>query len=194
VQGLDEYLAALASEAPAPGGGSAAMVVAAAGCSLVAMVARICAASRRYETVRELAVRLVAEADALRGRLLELRFKDEAAYGAVVASRGDSGTMQLALRGAAAVPLEGARASLRLAQLTCDALDLHNANLISDVGCAAEFAYAALTACAYNVRINHKFLKNDESLPEQASELAALESQGTERLHAVREAVRIAFL
>jgi len=186
---LNEYLTKLASEAPAPGGGSAALVVGAAGCSLVAMVARICAGSKKYEAVHDLAHRLVSRSDDLRVKMLQLRNQDEAAFEAVVAARGDKEAMQRALFDAAAVPLEGARSALAALQLSADALHLNNANLVSDVGCAAEFAYTALIACGYNVRINHKFMKDESAIASQRVTLDDCERRGASLLSQIRSAV-----
>jgi formiminotetrahydrofolate cyclodeaminase len=189
VEALSEYLTKLASESPAPGGGSAAMVVAAAGCSLVAMVARICAASQKYQAKRHLADRLRLRADELREQFLQRKTDDERAYAAVVAARGDKSAMQRALHDAAAVPLDGARAALEVLELSANALELGNVNLLSDLGCAAEFAYAALLACAYNVRINHKFMKDAETISWQSAELAELEREALPLLASVRNAL-----
>jgi methenyltetrahydrofolate cyclohydrolase len=190
MESLSEYLTKLASEAPVPGGGSAAMVVGAEGCALVAMVARICAASPKYESVHGIAERLVAQADALRAQMLEYKALDEAAYDAVVAARGDKEAMQRALLHAAEVPLHGAQAALHALRLAGDALALRNANLISDVGCAAEFAHAAATACGYNVRINHKFMKNAETIAAQRAQLDRIERESDALLSGIRKALR----
>ena len=165
------------------------MVVGAAGCSLIAMVARICVASKKYEAVHDLARRLIGRADALRARLLELREADEAAFEAVVAARGDKEALQRALAGAAIPPLTGAHAALEALRLSSEALELRNANLVSDAACAAEFAYAALVACAYNVRINHKFMKDEAAIQAQSAQLQECERGGARVLHDVREAV-----
>jgi formiminotetrahydrofolate cyclodeaminase len=190
VETLSGYLTKLASDAPAPGGGSAAMVVGAAGCALVAMAARICARSKKCEAVHPLAVRLAAQADALRERMAQLREQDETAFEAVVAARGDKTAMQTALLGAAAAPLNGALAALEALGLAQDALQLGNANLVSDVGCAGEFAYAALTACAYNVRINHKFMHDAAAAAQQRAQLTQLERQAQAALERIRAGVR----
>jgi formiminotetrahydrofolate cyclodeaminase len=193
VDSLNDYLTKLASEAPIPGGGSAAMLVGAAACSLCAMVARICAESKKYVDVRPTALRLAAQADALRDRMALLRAQDEAAFEAVVAARGDKEAMQAALRGAAQAPLEGAGAAFEALQLAGEAFDLRNANLVSDAGCAAEFAYAALLACAYNVRINHKFMKDADLVQTQAAELDRLENEGAALLSALRRGLQVSF-
>lgn len=187
---LNEYLTNLASQAPAPGGGSAAMVVGAAGCALVAMVARICASSPKYAPVLPLAQRLIERADALREQMLERKARDEAAFDAVMAARGDKEAMQRALFNAAAVPLEGAQAALETLRLAAESLELRNANLMSDVGCAAEFAYAALASCAYNVRINHKFMKDPGAIAAQREALEDCERTGAALLAEIRGALR----
>lgn len=189
MEALNEYLTKLASEAPVPGGGSAAMVAGAQGCALVAMVARICAGSPKYTAVRSIAERLIAEADALRDRMLQCKASDEAAYDAVVAARGDKDAMQRALRHAADVPLHGAEAALNCLRLAAEALELRNANLVSDVGCAAEFAHAALMACAYNVEINHKFMKDRITIDAQRERLHRLQREANALLPAIRRAV-----
>lgn len=169
------------------------MVVGATGCSLVAMVARICASSKKYEPVHALARRLIAQADELREHMLELRERDEAAYLTVVAARGDKEAMQRALFDAAAAPLAGAKAAVVGLRLSSDALELNNANLVSDVGCAAEFAYAALLGCAYNVRINHKFLKDESAIQAHRAALDQLESDANTLLAHVRAGVNRSF-
>lgn len=189
VEALNDYLTKLASASPAPGGGSAAMAVGAAGAALVAMVARICAGSQKYAEKRQLAEGLIEQADALREALLGGKAEDERAYEGVVAARGDKQAMQTALEHAAAVPLEGARDALEVIRLASDALELGNANLVSDLGCAAEFGHAALLACAYNVRINHKFMKNADLINVQQAELHELEKAAHPLLHAVRSAL-----
>jgi len=192
VDSLNDYLTKLASQAPVPGGGSAALVVGAVGCSLVAMVARICASNKKYESVRALAERLIISADDLRSLMLQLREQDEAAFEAVVAARGDKEVMQRALFNAAATPLEGARAALAALRLAVDALELNNANLVSDVGCAAEFAHAALLACGYNVRINHKFMKDEKAISSQRAQLEKYELNASTLLSTLRTAVNAA--
>jgi formiminotetrahydrofolate cyclodeaminase len=189
VETLNGYLTNLGSASPAPGGGSAAMVVAATGCSLVSMVARICAESAKYASKQDLASNLSARADELREAFLHRKEQDERAYDAVVAARGDKTAMEHALHGAAAVPFEGAKSALEVLRLCVDALELGNANLVSDIGCAAEFAYAAMLACAYNVRINHKFMKDTPAIDSQRIALADFQTEAQFLLAKVRSAL-----
>jgi methenyltetrahydrofolate cyclohydrolase len=197
---LADYLDALASSAPTPGGGSAACAVGAAGAALVAMVSRITLENAKLESKHEVARSLVAESDTLRSALLVARRADEAAYAAVVAAMGmpkispeekavRTAALQASLRGAAAEPLRCAVLSLATLGLAQRALALENANLVSDLGCAAEFAAAALAAAALNVRVNHAFIRDADYVRAQEAELRRLEREAQPVLENVRLAV-----
>jgi formiminotetrahydrofolate cyclodeaminase len=200
---MEGYLGRLASAAPTPGGGSAAALVAAMGAALVAMVARITLQSDRLADKHARARLLAEQADVLCSELAEARIADEAAYRAVVdamaLSRADdadrarrAAAIQCALVGAAEAPLKTAQLANGVLALVEHALDLQNRNLVSDAGCAAEFAAAALAAAALNVRVNHHYLKDPAVVRDQGTTLAALERDGHARLEAVRARVRAA--
>ena len=195
---IDAYLDELASAAPTPGGGSAAALVAAAGAALVAMVARITRDSPKHAARHAHAERLIREADECRAELLAARAEDERAYALVVAATAlprasaeekerRTAALQAALEDAAAAPLRAAALALDVLGLADDALALENANLISDLGCAAEFGAAALAAAAYNVRINHHYMKNRPLALAQEHSLADYETQCAALLARVRE-------
>lgn len=183
---LERYLDDLASGAPTPGGGSAATVVAACAAALVAMVARITRNNVSFAAKASEADSVIAAADTLRAQLLSARGEDEAAYGRVVAAlalpKATDGEraarareLQDALGGAAAAPLHVAGLAVAILELNAAAAALGNAQLASDVTCAAAFARAALAASAANVRINHAYLRDRELVRTQEHELAALE-------------------
>jgi formiminotetrahydrofolate cyclodeaminase len=193
---LEDYLAALASDAPAPGGGSAATIVAASGAALVAMVARICAANPRYAADAGLSAELAVSADAVREQLLAARARDEAAFEAVVAAQAlpktderRGGLLESALAHAAEEPLHGAALALEVLRLADRALAIPNRNLASDLGCAAEFGAAALHASAFNVRVNHRFMRDPETIAAQAERLSELEREAAVLLQGVRDGV-----
>jgi formiminotetrahydrofolate cyclodeaminase len=200
VDTIDAYLEALASARPTPGGGSAATIVAAAGAALVAMVARLTAANEKYRAKRSEAERLVAKADTRRRELLEARTADENAYANVVAAQAlgratpeeksrRTALVQTALAEAAAAPLVSAKLALAVLQLASEATLLENEHLASDVGCAAEFAAAAIAAAAYNVRVNHRYMRDAEVVARQTAELESIEVTGKQLLAAVRAAL-----
>jgi len=201
VDGLEGYLDRLASAEPTPGGGSAAAVVAAAGAALVAMVARITLGSARLAERHPAAEVIAEQADALRAELLGTRLADESAYGEVVAAmalpkgsdeekHARTNALQRALALAAAEPLRIAELAGDAVALAEQALGLHNRNLVSDVGCAAEFAAAGLAAAALNVRINHRYLKDATVVADQGATLTTLERDTAARLERLRECVQ----
>jgi formiminotetrahydrofolate cyclodeaminase len=194
VETLDDYLRRLASRDPVPGGGSAAALVAAIAAALVAMVGRIAS-----EPVAD----VVAEADRLREDLAAARLRDEAAFAAVIAAQAlpkdDEAQVEArrraldaALQGAAEEPLRVAGLALRALQLAQRLSEAKTKALASDVGCAAEFAHAALAGCAYNVRVNHKYMRDTEVIACQAEMLASYETEGANILELVRAAVSAA--
>jgi formiminotetrahydrofolate cyclodeaminase len=191
VETLDEYLRRLASSDAVPGGGSAAALVGALGAALVAMVGRIMA---------EPIDGPVSQADRLRDELSAARLRDEAAFRAVVAAQalpkaGDAeraarrDAIEAALQRAAQEPLHASALALEVLKLTLQLVEARTGALASDVGCAAECAYAALTACAYNVRINHRYMHDAGVIANQASKLDSDQSEAALIVERVRDAV-----
>jgi len=183
---IDAYLTQLASADPTPGGGSAACLVGAMGAALCAMVARISADAPRLAAMREDALRVVAESDELRARFLTAQADDEAAYGAVVnasalpktePSEAEARTraIQAALAGAADAPLRAAALAAEGFALAARAAELGNKHLASDVECALHFYRAALAGSHANVRINHRFLRDEALVSKQEARMIAID-------------------
>jgi len=200
---FDDYLNRLASAAPTPGGGSAAAICGAMGAALVGMVARITRESPKKSERHDLADELIAAADVLRARFGEARTLDESAYAAVVTAmalprESDEETivrtarLQDALAQAAAAPLAAVHLAAELLALAERALDLENANLASDLGCAASFAMAALDASALNVRVNHKYMKNAALVAQHTRVLVDCEHDAPQTLARIRARVAAA--
>ena len=158
----------LASDAPVPGGGSAAAYAAALGAGLAAMVARIATKKAPDDTtLRD----YIAEMDNLRGDFLRLVDDDSAAYARVAEAmklpkatdeekkaRGER--VQTALLAASRVPLEVAKTSRRLLDACERGLATAPAAAVSDIGVGALMAEAALRGASMNVMINLASLKD----------------------------------
>lgn len=161
------------------------------------MVARVTRANIRYAEKSSLTDELITQADTLRTRALVARERDEAAYARVVETTrlpkttpeekaARTTAVQAALAGAAEAPLEAAELAKLVAVLAVRALELENAHLASDLGCAAEFAAAALAACAYNVRVNHKYMKEAATIERGELALARYEAEVASLVKRVR--------
>lgn len=159
---VEAFLQALASDAPAPGGGSASALAGAMGAALCAMVARLTVDRERYRASWESMETLREEADTLCKRFLQLVDLDAHAYDKVIEARRipkdrakeRNEAIQSALKEAASVPLEILRNLKRLAGLAESALKEGNPNCLSDVGVSAALVRAAARGAAYNVKIN----------------------------------------
>lgn len=163
------FAEALASKAPVPGGGGASALVGALGAALCSMVANYTIAKKNYAAVEEDVKSILAEADALRAKLLALVDADAAAFEplsrAYAIPKDDpnrKAVMEQCLRTAAAPPLE-------LLRLCCQAIDLHRELLekgsvimLSDVGAGVIFCWSALYGAALNVKVNTKLMSDRE--------------------------------
>jgi len=84
---LIDFTEALASDAPAPGGGSASAAAGAAGAALLAMVVRLTVGKEKYKAVWDELTPLSDRLEEARKRLLELVDEDTDAYDGIVAAR-----------------------------------------------------------------------------------------------------------
>lgn len=182
---VTNYLDDLASNQPAPGGGSAAALAGALGAALGSMVANFTVGKEKFAAVEEQAQAALAECEQLRAALTDLVQADVEAYGRYTAAAGlprsteaekahRAQVIQQAIMAAAAVPMEVCRKCYAVLEVSQQLLKIGNPNLVSDVGCAAELAYAALRAALLNVEVNHAFIRNDAYIAAQKEELAAL--------------------
>ena len=158
----------LASDAPVPGGGSAAAYAAVLGAALAAMVARIATKKSPDDTaLRD----YIAEVENLRGDFLRLVDDDSAAFARVAEAmklpkatdedkKARADRMQTALLAASRVPLEVAKTSRRLLDACERGLAKAPSAAVSDLGVGALMAEAALRGAAMNVMINLASLKD----------------------------------
>jgi len=153
VRGL---LEAIASPGPEGGGGAAAALTAATAAALVAMVGGVAARHAPSEAgLRE----IVADAEALRQRLVVLIERDVQAFRRVLeAARRRDETRAPALRDALVeateVPLELAAASARILERCLVLLPAARASTLADLGVAGALAAAALEGAALTARAN----------------------------------------
>ena len=160
-----EFLQAIASSDPVPGGGSVSAYAGALSSALIRMVAGLTIGRKKYASVESEMAVVAANAEHLAESLSKLVERDADAYAAVsaafklpkdpadaVAARKDAITK--ALLGAAEVPLETARLCAQAAELAASVAVKGNSNAITDAGVAALLASAGCRGAAYNVRIN----------------------------------------
>jgi len=164
-QRLGDFLEALASEQPVPGGGAAAAVSAALAASLTAMVVRLSLDRPKYADFSDLHAEALAASDAARARFMELADDDATAYAAYRAARSlpresdaekeaRAAATRAAARIATKVPLELVRACHAQVELVDRVAGRSNLNVASDLEVAALLLDSAARAAAANVRVN----------------------------------------
>jgi formiminotetrahydrofolate cyclodeaminase len=146
---LGRFLDLVASEDPAPAGGSVVAVVVALAAGLSAM------ASRLSTDHLPDAPRLAELADSLRSGTAPLARADAMAYGRVLAARrAREGSARDALSRAADVPLAVAEAGAEVAEISARLARDGNPNLQGDAIAAALLAEAGVRAAARLAKIN----------------------------------------
>lgn len=203
-QTLQEFLGALASEAPTPGGGTAAAVAGAMGAALAGMVATLTLSREKYAQAHD-AVRPIAEAaTAARTELLVLARRDAEAYDAVVAARrlpreseeqktSRARAVAAATRQAAEIPMETARLAVRLLESLPELVEKGNPNAASDAGAAALLLEAATEAALLNVSINLSGAEDPDFVSRMQKETADLQVDAQRLRSHVLAAVRKRF-
>jgi formiminotetrahydrofolate cyclodeaminase len=181
---LGDFLDRVASDRPAPGGGSVAAIAVALAAGLAGMAARL--STGQLADAPELADR----ADASRHRVAPLARADAESYGRVLDAYRETDPetrtprVRDALSGAADVPLAIAEAGSEVAGIAARLVEEGNPNLEGDAMAAVLLAGAAVRATAALAEINLSTANVDDDRLGRANELvemtAAIVRQVTE--------------
>lgn len=180
-----EFLDALASVRPTPGGGGAAAMMGAMGAALVSMVCNLTIGKKGFDAVEAEMRGLLAASESLRARLTAMVAEDAAAFDGLMAAyrlpkdtdeqrAARSASIQAGLQGATLAPLACARAAAEGVRLAARAVEPGNPNVISDVGVGVLASMAALRSAALNVHINAPQIKDRAFTDRCLTELAGL--------------------
>lgn len=160
-----EFVEALASKAPTPGGGGASAYAGALASALASMVGNLTVGKKKYADVEERMRAELVELDDTRAHLLSLIDEDARAFEPLAAAYGmpkdtdaeraaQNAALQKALVGACEVPLEIMACCLQVIE-SCVFVARHGSVLaLSDAGAGAVLAKAALMAASLNVDNN----------------------------------------
>lgn len=192
------FTAALASDAPAPGGGSASAASGAAGAALVGMVARLTIGKEKYRDSWEEMEGVASHADEISKRLLELVDEDTRAFERIVAARKlpKESPEQKAVRQkaiddatflATTVPMQTAGFAVKALAFAPAVAEKGNPNAASDLYVAALLLDAAVQGALANVRINLSGLGDEEIATGFRQDAEDLERKSAEALSKVRD-------
>ena len=180
-----DFLTALASSAPTPGGGGGAAMAGALAAALASMVANLTIGKEKFAAQECEVKALLQEAEQVRQDLLALVEDDAAVFNSFMAcyklpkttdaeKAARTAAIRKAAKQAAEVPLAIAKASYKVLQLAHRLVIIGNPGVITDGACSALLARAALRCAEYNVRINLGLTKDEAYNEQVAAELNKL--------------------
>ena len=166
----------LASDAPAPGGGSTAALEGALGAALTAMVCGLTTVGKsreKYAEYQEFVLASQKKALDLKARFMDVMDRDTEAFNVVSAAFGmpkatdeekaaRSAAIQKGLEGCTRTPFEMMELAAETLELTAELLGKTNDSAASDLGVSALSMRAAIQGAWLNVLINIGSLKNKE--------------------------------
>lgn len=190
---IEEYLQALSSKAPVPGGGGTSALGGALGIALAGMVESLTMGKKRYAQYEEDIRRLHTQSQSLQeefrafiGRDAEAFEPLSRAYRMPKETREQREEREQAVESAvveaARVPMEIARKAADSIQVLEELLEKGSVLALSDTGAAAAFLRASLSGAVLNVYINTKQMKDREMAQEMNREAMRLQEEGCKRL------------
>ncbi len=191
-----DFATELAAKKSVPGGGGAAAYVGALGAALCSMAGVFTAGKEKFASVEADMQRMLAEAETIRARLVDLMDEDAAAFAPLAQAYGipkedpmRAETLEVCTKAALVCPLE-------MVRLVCNTIDLLEEMaakcsrlIVSDAGCGASLCRAALEAAAMNVFINTKTLQDRAYAEEVEGEVDALLNKYIPKAEAISASV-----
>ena len=173
---VTQFCDVLASDAPAPGGGSTAALEGALGAALTAMVCGLTTVGKsreKYAEYQEFVLASQKKALDLKARFMDVMDRDTEAFNVVSAAFGmpkatdeekaaRSAAIQKGLEGCTRTPFEMMELAAETLELTAELLGKTNDSAASDLGVSALSMRAAIPGAWLNVLINIGSLKNKE--------------------------------
>lgn len=179
------YLGELASDKPAPGGGSASGMVGAMGAALVAMVAGLTIGKKGYEEVQDRMKEIKRRAGEAVWQLYNQADRDTRAYenlskslslpkATPVEKEERTKRIQEMLKEATQVPYATGLLAASLLDYLPLLVERGNKNAISDVYCAAMFITSSISGSMQNVKINLGLIKDPDFVEEYGKKMKEL--------------------
>jgi len=188
---VTDFADELASDSPAPGGGSVAALAGSLGAALVNMVGVLTHDKKGYEAATIEVESLSLAARSLKENLLKLVDEDTESFNQVMSamrlpkktdeqkSVRDLAILQ-ATKVSASVPLRVMEACLKVVKLSARMAIIGNQNSLSDAGVGILMARAGLEGAAMNVLINLQGLGDPSFVTDMQEKVAALRSEMTQ--------------
>jgi methenyltetrahydrofolate cyclohydrolase len=178
---VEGFIQELASNSPAPGGGSVAALSGALGAALISMVCKLSIGKKGYESFGNDLKESLREVDVLGKSLLKRVDLDTEAFNGVMAAfkmpkeseedkkaRGEA--IQQGYKEAVQSPLGIAQECLSVMRVAEKLLGKTNINALSDLGVGSQQAYAGFEGAIMNVKINIPSIKDANFVTKTSAE------------------------
>jgi formiminotetrahydrofolate cyclodeaminase len=180
---VNDFLAELKSDSPAPGGGSAAALAGAIGAALGIMVGNLTLSSAKYTEAHTQAKELTETLEEKLTMLEKYVDEDTQAFTQVmIAYKLPKGTdeektlrtqtIQQAMKCAAQLPMKVATVCMEVLEMSNTMLQIGNVNAASDAAVAGRMAHAAMWSAIYNVKINLGSIKDQDFVADMSKQVA----------------------
>ena len=162
---VNDFLNEIASNSPAPGGGSVSALAASLGAALTSMVCRLTLGKKKYADVQREMEETLKQSEMLRVKFIAIIDEDTVAFNKVMAAYGlqketeeqktkREAEIQEAMKTATLVPLKLMGLCIKAMELVKLIVERGNQNSISDAGVAALMLHAGCEGAALNVKFN----------------------------------------
>lgn len=170
-QSLSDFINEVASNSPAPGGGSVAALVGSLGAALSSMVCQLTIGKKKYAQYETELKEILESSEQIRKELEDLIAKDQISFNQVMSAyklpkhteaeqKRQKEVFQEALQQASLIPLQVMEKTAEVLEISQILAVKGNQNAISDVATAVQIAGAASESAWYNVKINLKSIED----------------------------------
>jgi glutamate formiminotransferase/formiminotetrahydrofolate cyclodeaminase len=199
---LNGFLSELASNSPAPGGGSVAALSGALGCALGSMVCNLTIGKEKYADVQDEIKNILKKSEKLRKKLTDLIDKDTEAFNDVMKAfkmsketdeqkKKRSNAIQEGYKKAANVPLDTARTCESILDLSIVIAKKGNQNSITDAAVSGLMAQAGVESAILNVRINLSSIKDEKYVEKISGEIENLHKSTVKKTDEIMKIVNV---
>jgi glutamate formiminotransferase/formiminotetrahydrofolate cyclodeaminase len=191
---VTDFTDELASNSPAPGGGSVSALAGTLAGGLTSMVAALTHEKKEFLDKKPMMEELGIQAQKFKDKLLYLVDEDTNAFNGILSARRLSASTDeekkirkiailTADRFAIEIPLKVAEISFKVMKLSEKLVNEGNPNSVSDAGVAGEMALAAVRGACMNVHINLSGFSGDDVFAEDANSKSKEFVLKSEKLH-----------
>lgn len=199
-QTIQEFLSALSSKAPIPGGGGASAIAGAIGNGLGQMVGNLTIGKKKYAQVEEEILLLLNKMEVLQKEFVSLANQDAEVFAPLAAAYGlptkteeekayKAKVMEENLLAASQVPIQIMEKSIEMLSAFAILAEKGSRMAVSDVGVGVQLIRSALLGAVMNVYINTKSMKNREKAQELNQYADELVASGTKQADQIYDTV-----